>query len=338
MFQVRKSGQTLGYFGCLLSFGIGSGIPPLVLLPSVSEDGPFDLAVAMQLVIFVPLALAQQMRVEADFPNFFNWAEIRVNESFLAFCLYIFTFSLATSLMGSIFALLPLGRWQLGSLILVSGVFTIFYFVSSLNYLHRAQEARRLIEPAGLGDAEAQRELGLALLRQGGRKANEEAGKWLRRAASQGNAKAQWHLGNMYFIGKGVPKDFAEAYVWYSISSIKWQNEIDKELPVLAAQKLSSEALEQAQARARKLDDEIHAQVVPPLADHPISELTMPLPTGRVDLRWAKPLPEFRPRMEGEPMREYMSLLGEFKSAASAKQKQDYLDEQASDPGLQMPT
>jgi uncharacterized protein len=37
---------------------------------------------------------------------------------------------------------------------------------------------------------------------------------WLRKAADQGKADAQSALGNMYFVGKGVPKDYAQAAKW----------------------------------------------------------------------------------------------------------------------------
>jgi TPR repeat protein len=38
---------------------------------------------------------------------------------------------------------------------------------------------------------------------------------WFRRAAEQGNAKAQYNLGVMYAEGLGVGRDEAEALVWY---------------------------------------------------------------------------------------------------------------------------
>jgi hypothetical protein len=39
--------------------------------------------------------------------------------------------------------------------------------------------------------------------------------KWWRKAAEQGNAPAQYHLGLAYSIGEGVPQDYAEAARWY---------------------------------------------------------------------------------------------------------------------------
>ncbi len=40
-------------------------------------------------------------------------------------------------------------------------------------------------------------------------------------AAAQGNARAQYRLGNMYVKGVGVPKDFAEAMAWFRQAAIQ---------------------------------------------------------------------------------------------------------------------
>jgi TPR repeat protein len=42
-----------------------------------------------------------------------------------------------------------------------------------------------------------------------------EAVKWYRKAAEQGNAIAQFSLGNKYLNGEGVSQDYAEAVKWY---------------------------------------------------------------------------------------------------------------------------
>ena len=41
------------------------------------------------------------------------------------------------------------------------------------------------------------------------------AASWYRKAAEQGNAIAQFHLGFMYDFGRGVPQDYAAAVSWY---------------------------------------------------------------------------------------------------------------------------
>ena len=39
--------------------------------------------------------------------------------------------------------------------------------------------------------------------------------QWLRKAAEQGDARAQYFLGRMYDDGRGVSQDNAEAAKWY---------------------------------------------------------------------------------------------------------------------------
>jgi hypothetical protein len=42
-----------------------------------------------------------------------------------------------------------------------------------------------------------------------------QAVAWYRKAAEQGNAKAQFFLGGMYYVGEGVTRDYGQAAVWY---------------------------------------------------------------------------------------------------------------------------
>ncbi len=49
---------------------------------------------------------------------------------------------------------------------------------------------------------------------QGVRQDYAEEGNWYRKAAEQGNVKAQVNLGVMYHNGIGVPQDYAEAARW----------------------------------------------------------------------------------------------------------------------------
>jgi|GEM_PF-3098886 len=69
---------------------------------------------------------------------------------------------------------------------------------------------------AETGDAKAQYELGNAYFVGVGIVKNYgESVKWFRKAAEQGNAKAESSLGTMYFQGLGVTKDSAEAVKWW---------------------------------------------------------------------------------------------------------------------------
>ena len=45
-----------------------------------------------------------------------------------------------------------------------------------------------------------------------------EAVRLYRRAADQGNTLAQNNLGTMYATGQGVPQDYVQAHMWFSLS------------------------------------------------------------------------------------------------------------------------
>jgi hypothetical protein len=50
-------------------------------------------------------------------------------------------------------------------------------------------------------------------------KDNNEALKWFRKGADQGNAEAQYSLGYMYASGQGVPQDYVLAHMWFNLAS-----------------------------------------------------------------------------------------------------------------------
>ena len=78
-----------------------------------------------------------------------------------------------------------------------------------------------------------------------------EAMRWVRESAEQGNVKAQFTLGDMYRTGRGIPKNFIQAYAWYNIAAAQGEEMAKEELkyilPAMAtaditkAQELSSE-------------------------------------------------------------------------------------------------
>ena len=61
-------------------------------------------------------------------------------------------------------------------------------------------------------DAQAQYELGLKYYEE---KNYSEAATWYRKAAEQGHVRAQYELGGLYHIGRGVTKDNQKAFKWY---------------------------------------------------------------------------------------------------------------------------
>ncbi|ULA68362.1 MAG: conserved exported protein of unknown function [Nitrospira sp.] len=73
---------------------------------------------------------------------------------------------------------------------------------------------------AGQGDANAQWMLGQALLTGNlGTIDEAEAVRWLQLAADQGHALAQRDMGMLYEQGQGVTQDTLEAFFWYSLAS-----------------------------------------------------------------------------------------------------------------------
>lgn len=78
------------------------------------------------------------------------------------------------------------------------------------------QSFNATLKKAEQGDAEAQFQLGNKYRKgEGVRQDYEEAAKWFRKAADQGHAKAQNNLGVRYANGQGVRKSFKEAVKWY---------------------------------------------------------------------------------------------------------------------------
>jgi TPR repeat protein len=80
-------------------------------------------------------------------------------------------------------------------------------------YATALELARPLAEA---GDSRARTLLGLLYYNgRGVPKDIAEAASWFRLAADQGDAQAQFHLGNMHSEGLGVPQDYGEAVKWY---------------------------------------------------------------------------------------------------------------------------
>lgn len=80
--------------------------------------------------------------------------------------------------------------------------------------------AQRLLQQAAKGgDAMAQYNLANQLLPGGSEADARRAADLYRRAAKQGLVLAQHNLGSLYALGKGVPRDLAEARRWYAMAA-----------------------------------------------------------------------------------------------------------------------
>ena len=49
-----------------------------------------------------------------------------------------------------------------------------------------------------------------------------QAAKWFRRAAERGDPDAQFNLGLLYAHGKGMPKDFVRAHMWFDLAAASY--------------------------------------------------------------------------------------------------------------------
>ncbi len=76
--------------------------------------------------------------------------------------------------------------------------------------------------------------------------------------AEQGEAFAQYNLGNMYRNGRGVPRDYVQAHMWLNLAasglsaSDAWGRNIAVEFRDLAASKMTPAQIAEAQKLARE--------------------------------------------------------------------------------------
>ena len=85
---------------------------------------------------------------------------------------------------------------------------------------HPDQLSKQVAKAAKQGHAEAQHHLGVMHLNgEGGAKSNEIAFKWIQLAAKQGYAKAQHHLGVMHLNGEGGAKSNEIAFHWIQLAA-----------------------------------------------------------------------------------------------------------------------
>ena len=95
------------------------------------------------------------------------------------------------------------------------------FFLTMLVMPAFSQTNAELERRALQGNTEAQVALGERYERgrEGALQDYLEAVKWYRAAAEQGLPLAQYLLGYMYEIGRGVPQDYVQAHTWYNLYS-----------------------------------------------------------------------------------------------------------------------
>jgi TPR repeat protein len=78
-----------------------------------------------------------------------------------------------------------------------------------------------------------------------------EAAKWVRKAADQGDAAAQYALSLMYAKGQGVPEDYASAHKWSNLAAAAGHEQARSHLEKLGAF-MQKEQIAEAQRLARE--------------------------------------------------------------------------------------
>jgi TPR repeat protein len=85
---------------------------------------------------------------------------------------------------------------------------------------------------------------------QGVQQDYSEAAKWTRKAAEQGYAPAQAHLGVLYWNGQGVQQDVVLAYMWLSLAAANEPDAVRER--DLAASQMTPDEIAEAQRLARE--------------------------------------------------------------------------------------
>jgi TPR repeat protein len=121
-----------------------------------------------------------------------------------------------------------------------------------------AEAVRWYRKAADQGIAEAQRKLGIMYSymdtytdRMGVPEDDAEGVRWLRKAADQGDASAQFYLGKCYDYGKGIPKDYVQAYMWYNLAAATEKSvDLAAEFRDTLAHSMTREQIAEGQRRA----------------------------------------------------------------------------------------
>ena len=128
-------------------------------------------------------------------------------------------------------------------------LFTVFLSAGSLSA--QSIDVKKLIQLANQGNVEAQYNLsGMYYNGRGVPQDYAEAVKWLRLPADQGFAEAQSILGAMYYNGEGVPQDYVQAHMWLNLAAAKGSKSGESNRNIVAG-KMSPQQIAQAQELAR---------------------------------------------------------------------------------------
>ena len=102
------------------------------------------------------------------------------------------------------------------------------------------------------GNARAQSNLGVMYAKgRGVRQDYATAASWYRKAAEQSDATAQSNLGVIYYNGRSVPQDFVIAHMWLNLAAASGDKDAVENRRIIAA-KMTPAQLAEAQKLARE--------------------------------------------------------------------------------------
>ncbi len=78
----------------------------------------------------------------------------------------------------------------------------------------------------------------------------QQAFRWLTLSAAQGNAEAQFFLGEMLYEGLGIAQDLMRAHMWFSLAAANGDS-MSEAARDIAAKEMTREQIVQAQQMSR---------------------------------------------------------------------------------------
>ena len=124
-----------------------------------------------------------------------------------------------------------------------------------MSYSGDGGEMRWLRLAATQGDAAAQFRLAIAYsFGRGVPEDDAEAARWYRLSAEQGYAAAQYHLGAAYARGRGVGQDDVQAHMWFNLAAAEGSEERAPERRNQVAAGMTPTQISDAQRLARNWD------------------------------------------------------------------------------------
>jgi hypothetical protein len=111
----------------------------------------------------------------------------------------------------------------------------------------------QLIRPlADQGNRDAQRILGDVYWEH--QRNYAEALRWYRLAGEQGDGQSLHRIGEAYWTGSSVPRDYTQAYMWFTVAALRWPQGMSLMIRQTLIRALSAEQIAEAQRLAREWD------------------------------------------------------------------------------------